>query len=62
MNEFAAGTPTGAVLTYVFPVVFFVTVLIWFVLQRRDESLNSASADENAWAYRVDSEGDEPGA
>ena len=60
MGELAAGTPTGAVLTYVFPVTFFVLVLIWFVLQRRDESVNTASADEDPRAYGVKSEVDEP--
>lgn len=38
MDEIAAGTPTGAVLTYVFPVAFFLIVLLWFFLQRRDDS------------------------
>ncbi len=38
MNLIAAGAPTGAVLTYVFPLVFFLGVSLWFYLQRRDDS------------------------
>lgn len=59
MAELAAGTPTGAVLTYVFPVGFFLIVLLWFILQRLDESRSTASADEDARAYGIKAEVDE---
>jgi len=38
MNEIAAGMPTGAVLTYVFPLTFFLLVLLWGYFARRDDS------------------------
>ena len=38
MIELAASTPAGAVMTYVFPVLMFLGVLLWWFLQRGDNS------------------------
>jgi hypothetical protein len=35
MAELAAANPTGDVLTFVFPVVVFLSVMLWGFFQRR---------------------------